>query len=268
MPDLLSKVNDQENAFFSGFNNYAQQKQFAATLDPARSFIRLYSPYKNKIIGGSRVQRITTDDNWKQETGNAGDSKTYTIDYDYTDVEKNPVNQTLDTVSTGVMEYEPFNGEDENPMRQPVYIDQHIKMAPDNHLYVETPFNESLFPAPNLVYSKVRITSNKTDLHVPGTGYREMEYYTAKDYPVATDLTGLGSNNEKKTNFLAAFAMSILGLSEFHDYVTLSQGASITLNDMHGKQKAVSNYNSNGALISSEQFEYSVRENAEPDKPQ
>jgi hypothetical protein len=260
MSGLQQKVSNQITAFSQGFNSYAQSSpnKFASMLDPSKSFIRLYSPYKNKIIGGSRVRKIITDDNWKQETGNASDSKTYTIDYDYTNIEKNPITGLIDTISSGVMEYEPFNGQDENPMRQPVYIDQHIKMAPDNHLYIETPFNESLFPASNLTYAKVRVTSNKTDLHVPGQGYQEMEYYTAKEYPVSSDITDLGSNHEKKTNFLAAFAMSILGISEFHDYVTLSQGATITLNDMHGKQKATRNYNSNGALISSEQFEYSL----------
>lgn len=261
LSDLNDKVGDQINAFMRGFNEYAQIKGFASSLDTTRSFIRLYSPYKKKIIGGSRVHRVITDDNWKAQTQNTSASKSYTIDYDYTDIEKNPVTGLPDTVSSGVVEYEPFNGQDENPMRQPIFINQHIKMAPDNMLYTETPFNESLFPATNLTYSKVTITSNKTDLPVPTTGHQEMEFYTAKDYPVQSSITDLGSNHEKKTNFLASFVMSIFGLNEFHDYVTLSQGASITLNDMHGKQKATRNYNSNGSLISSEQSLYSLGQN-------
>ncbi|MCK9210123.1 MAG: hypothetical protein M0P61_04720 [Ignavibacteriaceae bacterium] len=256
----FGQVHNQVNAFVNGFNNYAAlpPQQFAASLVALKSFFRLFSPAKNKIIGGSRVRQIVSDDNWSQETGTASESKSYTIDYDYTNIEKNPVTSQPDTVSSGVMEYEPFNGQDENPMRHPEFIDQHIKMAPDNRLYVETPFNESLFPASNLIYGKVKVTSNKTDLNVPGQGYQEIESFTAKDYPVSDGKTDLGNNHEQKTNPIAAFAMSIFGISEFHDYITLSQGFSIILNDMHGKQKATRNYNSNGALISSEQFEYKV----------
>ena len=256
----FGQVQNQVNAFVNGFNNYAAlpPQQFAATLEPSKSFIRLFSPAKNKIIGGSRIRQIVTNDNWSQETGAASESKSYTIDYDYTDTEKNPVTGQLDIISSGVMEYEPFNGQDENPMRYPQFIDQHIKMAPDNRLYIETPYNESLFPASNLIYSKVKVTSNKSDLNVPGQGHQEIESFTAKDYPVLTANSDLGNNYEQKTNPVAAFAMSLFGISEFHDYITLSQGFSIVLNDMHGKQKATKNYNSQGALISSEQFEYKV----------
>ena len=258
MGDLMSKVHQQTQAFIMGFNNYAESQQFAQTLVLNKSFLRLYSPFKNKITGGSRVHRIISDNNWNQETGAASESKQYTIDYEYNRQENNPVTGSSETVSSGVMEYEPFNGQDENPMRTPVFINQYIRMAPDNRMYVETPFNESLFPASNLTYDRVKITSNKTNLAVPSAGYQVIESYTAKDFPVFTDITNLGDNHEKKTNFLAAFAMSILGVSEFHDYITLSQGSSITLNDMHGKQKATYNYNSKGALVSSESFEYSL----------
>lgn len=259
--DLNKKVGNQIRAFAMGFNAYAQDKEFAATLIPGKSFLRLYSPGKNKIMGGCRVRRITTDDNWGTLTGGASPRKTYTIDYDYTDIETSPVTGEPVTVSTGVVEYEPFNGQDVNPMRSPVFIDQHIKMAPDNRLFVETPFNESLFPAPNLTYAKVRVTSNKTDLNVPGTGYQEMEYFTAREFPVLTDMTDLGDNHEDKTHWLQALAMSVTGTTEFHDYLTLSQGFAITLNDMHGKQKANRNFNARGSLVSSEQYEYSIGKN-------
>ncbi|MDF1612334.1 hypothetical protein [Stygiobacter electus] len=259
----FGQVHNQVNAFINGFNNYAAlpPQEFASSMISSKSFFRLYSPDKNKIIGGSRVRRIITEDNWSQETDGSSSDKQYTIDYVYTENEKNPVTNQMETISSGVMEYEPFNGQDENPLRHPEFIDQHIKMAPDNRLYVETPFNESLFPASNLIYSKVKIISNKTDLNVPGQGYQEIESFTAKDYPVSNGKTDLGNNHEQKTNPVAAFAMSIFGISEFHDYITLSQGFSIILNDMHGKQKATRNYNGNGALISSEQFEYKIAGN-------
>jgi uncharacterized repeat protein (TIGR01451 family) len=258
LSDLNAKVSDQITAFFSGFNDYAQSEQFAKELVLANSYIRLCSPNKSKIMGGTRVKRVITDDDWYKQSGNSSEGKVYTIDYDYTHIERNSVTGLPDTVSSGVMEYEPSNGQDENPIKQPVFINQQIKMAPDNELFVEKPFNEALFPASNLTYSKVRVTSNRTHLQVPGVGFQELEFFTAKDYPISSDITDLGDNHEKKTNFLAAFAMSVLGVAEFHDYLTLSQGAVIRLNDMHGKPRATKNYNATGSLISSESFEYSL----------
>ncbi len=258
LSDLNQRVGDQFSAFFKGFNSYALLKNFAATFTPTQSIIRLFAPTRNKVIGGSRTKRVLTSDDWNAQSGQSGQTKTYTTDYEYTRTERDPVTGKDVLISSGVMEYEPFMGQDENMMREPVFIDQHIKMAPDNRLYIEKPYNENLFPAPNLIYSKVRVVANKTSLKVPGSGYQEYESFTARDYPVRSSLTPLGDNHEKKTSFLASFAMSILGISEAHDYVTLSQGAVITLNDMHGKQRSTRNYNSNNALVSSETLEYAI----------
>lgn len=254
--DLEQQVNEQTQAFFQGFNKWASEKKHASEIALNKSFIRLYSPDLNKIIGGSRVKTIITNDNWFQSTSTASVDKSYSIDYEYTDVVKNPVTGQDQVISSGVMEFEPPNGGDENPLRQPDFYNQHIKMAPDNNLYVVSPYNEFLFPAQNLIYSKVKVASNKTQLDVPGTGYQEYEFVTAKDYPVQTDRTTLGDNHQKMTSFLEGLTMSILGMGEFHDYVTLSQGFSITNNDMHGKQLSVKNFNSQGSLVSSEESEY------------
>lgn len=260
--DLQSKVSDQITAFTHGFNNYARDKNFANNVARNKSFIRLYSPNQDKIIGGSRVKTIITNDNWNQMTSGYGGpvpaSKRYTIDYEYTDVLKNPVTNQNQTISSGVAEYEPFIGGDENPLHQPSFYDEQIKLAPDNNLYVDLPYNESLFPAANLNYSKVKVTSNKTTLQVPGTGYQVHEFFTAKDYPIRTDNTAIGDNFEKKTSFLQSLTSSLLGIGEFHDYVTVSQGFSIVRNDMHGKTKSTKNFNSQGTLVSSEEYEYAL----------
>lgn len=265
MGDLNSRVSDQVTAFRDGFNNYAKSGNFANKVPLNKSFIRLCSPDQNKVIGGSRVKQIITTDNWNQLTagynGQHPLSKDYTIDYEYTDVIKNPITNQNQVISSGVTEYEPMVGGDENPLRQPAFYDQHIKMAPDNNLYVDLPYNESLYPGPNLIYSKVKVVSNKTNLQVPGTGYQEHEFFTAKDYPVKTDHTEIGDNFEKKTSMLQGLTFSILGIGEFHDYVTLSQGFSIVLNDMHGKTKSTKNYNSQNSLVSSEEFDYAQNKN-------
>ncbi len=117
-------------------------------------------------------------------------------------------------------------------------------------MYVDYPYGESFYPAANLVYSKVRVIANKTQAKVPGSGYQVYKFYTAKDYPVITDRTTLGDNQQKKTSFLEGLTMSLLGMGMFHDYVTLSQGFSYTGNDMHGKEQSTENYNSQGALVS------------------
>ncbi|MDR3697048.1 hypothetical protein [Mucilaginibacter sp.] len=260
--DLQSKVSDQITAFTHGFNNYARTNNFANYVALNKSFIRLYSPNLDKIIGGSRVKTIITDDNWNQLTSGYGGphpaSKRYTIDYDYTDVIKSPVTNQDQVISSGVTEYEPFIGGDENPLHQPSFYDEQIKLAPDNNLYVDLPYNESLFPGANLNYSKVKVTSNKTTLQVPGAGYQVHEFFTAKDYPIRTDNTEIGDNFEKKTSLLQGLTSSLLGVGEFHDYITVSQGFSIVRNDMHGKAKSTKNYNSQGTLVSGEEYEYAL----------
>ncbi len=263
--DLKNKVHEQTSAFSEGFNKYARARNFANNVSLNKSFIRLYSPDQNKIIGGSRVKRVITNDNWNQLTSGYGaplpENKISTIDYDYTDSIKNPVTNKNRLVSSGVTEYEPFNGGDENPLHLPSFYDQQIKMAPDNNLYVELPYNESLYPGANLIYSKVKVTSNITAKKIPGTGYQIHEFYTAKDFPVKTDNTEIGDNFEKKTSMLQGLTTSILGIGEFHDFVTLSQGFSIVLNDMHGKTKSTKNFNSQGTLVSSEEFDYALNKN-------
>lgn len=263
--DLSSEVADQKAAFRQGFNFYAKERNLANNVALKKSFIRLYSPDQNKIIGGSRVKTIVTNDNWKSMTLAYGtptpESKKYTIDYEYSETIKNPVTNGDSVISSGVVEYEPANGGDENPLHLPSYYEQHIKMAPDNNLFVELPYNESLYPGTNLIYSKVKVISNKTLENIPGTGYQVSEFFTAKDYPVQSDHTEIGENWEMKTSMLQGMLTSMLGVSEFHDFVTLSQGFSVILNDMHGKTKCTKNYNSQGTLVSSEEFEYGLAKN-------
>jgi len=99
-------------------------------------------------------------------------------------------------------------------MRAPVFINQYIRMAPDNRMYVETPFNESLFPASNLTYDRVKITSNKTNLAVLLQVTRLLRAIPRKIIRINRHYK-IGRQPEKKTNFLAAFAMSVLGVPSF-----------------------------------------------------
>ncbi|MFB9844041.1 RHS repeat domain-containing protein [Mucilaginibacter ginsenosidivorans] len=230
------------------FYKKAQRKNFAADIQLNRSFVRLAQPGGRKLGGGLRVKKIRISDNWHTMSGNTGADAAYGQAYDYT--------TTLDDgtrISSGVAAYEPSVGNDENAMKQPVPYKQDIKGTVDNFFDLEKPFGESLFPAPSVGYSKVTVT----DLDKDGdpdptlrTGYTVSEYYTARDFPVQVTNTPIDPHHPKHINDFA-----FLGSTSI-DELTLAQGYSIIVNDMHGKEKRVATYNNAGAELSSTLYEY------------
>jgi hypothetical protein len=71
---------------------------------------------------------------------------------------------------------------------------------------------------------------------VPLTGQTVYEYYTAKDFPVVTDETQMNPHHHSKPPAIPPFPSPMSCNLEF---MKVSQGYSIQLNDMHGKQKAI-----------------------------
>jgi len=141
-----------------------------------------------------------------------------------------PVEQNI---SSGVAVYEPFIGNEENPLRQPMNYSDDRKFAPDNAYFQETPYGESFFPSPSVGYSQVRVANlSRTDVSRTATGHIIHEFYTAKDFPVKIKSPKL---DVKKVN--TGLLGQILGIAVI-DHKTLSQSHSIELNDMHGKAKA------------------------------
>ncbi len=199
--------------------------------DPGTSWARLQTPDGFKQGGGSRVWRVQMDDNLNSMTGES--SQSYGQVYDYTTRVKGADGVTR-SISSGVAAYEPILGGDENALKQIVefQVDRR-KRFPDDAYYIETPFCEFAFPAPQVVYSQVTIKSLPRDGVVRrATGATVQEFYTAKDYPTITQHTDLEpfaqGPDEKGFNLL----------NQFRDYVTLTQGYLAIINNMHGVMKS------------------------------
>lgn len=227
------------------------QKKLGRWIKTDKSWIKLKSPTQSKQGGGSRVKQITLTDNWNDMT-TSGDYSTasYIQEYEYTTYGDNN-----EIISSGVAAYEPIVGGDENALKSPVYFgNDKALLAPSNRFYMEEPFGETFYPAPVVGYSKVKVKSSipaEIGINKHANGYVENEFYTAKDYPVRTYRTD-PNDQEKKSGFLAQF----LSLNVKH-YMTVSQGFSVVLNDMHGKPKSVKVYaEGKTAPISGVQYYY------------
>jgi hypothetical protein len=201
------------------------------------SIIRLNSP-TIKEGGGHRVKQITISDEWATMGG--AESYTYGQKYFYT----NP-----DGTSSGVAQYEPTTGGEENPFREGVRYSSDRIIFKDNYYFTEKPIGESIFPAPKVGYSRVKvvnIANEQVTTHAAGTQVHE--FYTAKDYPIDVNHTSIGKVNLSDVDKVLKF----LGVKNYFQ-PGFTQGYSITLNDMHGKPKSSATYSafadvdSNGA---------------------
>ncbi len=256
IPSVLEQMSNQREAFHKGVNKYCKTQNFCKYINPEKSFIRLYSPDQFKLAGGSRAFKVSIDDNWDEIAGNTESGKSYSTLYLYTTEKNDSVN-----ISSGVAEYEPMLGGDQIPLKQPIRFEDVKKSAPDTQYYVETPYNESLFPAPQITYSKVTQISNPSNeisnpnkKEVGKTGKIVNEFFTAKDFPVWVDFTGIDMVRDKSGYNPAQ--NPFIALDAQHDYVMASQGFSIVLNNMSGLAKATWVYNENGDRVSGEVSEY------------
>ena len=195
-----------------------------------KSWIRLNSPGFKKLGGGSRVKQIIISDEWALMTDSMENSFEYGQNFSYRDSLKH---------STGVASYEPQLGGDENSLKQPVFFDQKNVLAPDNKFYQEKPIGECFYPNPTVGYARVTVTSLKH----PGvtrhaTGKVVHEFYTAKDFPVISTATPIDLQRDRTD---PASLSKFFDIDE-RDYLTVSQGFCVELNDMHGKVKRESVY--------------------------
>ena len=233
---------------FTGFDATMYVVGGGQNFIPDHSWIRLNKPTYQKLGGGTRVSEIDIADNWAN-MANGQSSYTYGQTYNYTTALA--VNGQTKTISSGVATYEPLQGGDENPLRTPLPYSQQEMLAPNNEFYTETPLGESLYPSPGVVYGKVTVTN----LQHPGTertstGKTVNEFYTAYDFPVINKWTDL-DNIRVKPNAIA----SLLSFST-QDFTTASQGFSVEVNDMPGKEKGQEVYDQNGSEISSVHYYY------------
>lgn len=237
------------------FYQKAQRRKYASQVYLDKSFVRITKADGFKLGGGARVKKIQISDSWQSMTGNtAAPAGAYGQAYDYTTTEDGR------TISSGVASYEPSIGNDENPLKQPVFYIEHIKGALDNFFDLEEPFGESFFPAPSVIYGKVTVhdldASGNPDA-IQATGYIVNEYYTAKDFPVQVHVLPIKSYENKPASTFNLFGGNSI------DELCVSQGYSIDVNDMAGKLKANRIFNQSGSEISSSVYYY----NTDPANP-
>ncbi|MDI3321390.1 hypothetical protein [Pinibacter soli] len=222
---------------FSKFEAVAANNGWCKEVFLGNSFVRLDEPTLKRYGGGSRVKRIEIFDSWNKMTAGQQQDASYGQEYMYTTSQI--VNGVAATVSSGVACYEPQIGGDENPFRIAKELSEKTNLlAPVNLMYSEEPIGESFFPAPMVGYSKVRTRTIHSN-NKSANGWSETEFYTSKDFPTAVEMTPLDGSGKKP------FRSSPLGQFlkiESRQYMNLSQGFKVELNDMNGKMKSQASY--------------------------
>jgi hypothetical protein len=239
---LLGMLTSLRDAFTDPVNAFRKDGKARHT-DLTKCFVRLNDPDGFKYGGGYRVKTVTLKDNWNAMTGQF--TATYGQNYDYTTTEN--FNGSVRKISSGVASYEPSIGGEENPFQTIIQVQDNLPAGPSSFGAVEMPVLDAFFPSASVGYSKVTVTSVKTDTSSAkktrsGIGKQVTEFYTAKDYPVSYRYTPFDPSSIKEFHQASTFAF-------FHkysyDFKAQSQGFLIANNDMHGKMKSQSSYSEN-----------------------
>lgn len=246
---LVNVMGDMVN-IVRGIDGDMRDREVGETIDLQKSWVRLSNPNMKKLGGGCRVKQITYDDNWNHITN--GNTMTYGTVYDYTMEVKE--GNDIKIISSGVAAWEPEIGADENPFKLPVKYSHSNPLAPSNNFFVMEPLSEAFYPSAQIGYRKVSvrpIVSNTTNYRT-APGYSVYEYNTAYDYPV------IAWNTYKDNSKKHTFKMPGVGIiPKFtYDLKTASQGFLVELNDMHGKQKCITDYNSEGGVVQKTSYKY------------
>jgi hypothetical protein len=248
---------------FKGEDAFLISEGYFRELDLNKSWVRMNSPFKKKMGGGSRVKSITLTDNWKNLSDNSnGFDQDYIYEYKYTKQESYSVNNVeyKREVSSGVAAYEPLAGSEENPFKLPLYSSQRKGLLAQQSQVEDGPLGESFYPSPLVGYSSVTvITKGKVGTNnYTSSNIAVHEFYTAADFPVIFKQTEI---HAEKIN--PPF-VNIMLLSLFLEKIAVSQGYYIELNDMHGKPKSIKKYqldrnNLNPKLVESTEYYYKTK---------
>ena len=239
----------QLGQFITGFNVSMKIQGYGKLFVKNKSWIRLMDADYKKLGGGSRVKKVAMSDEWGELV--AGESS-YEYGQEYNYEKEVPINGVMTSISSGVATYEPSVGGDENPFRQPIFMEKKQILAPDNRNYVEEPLGESFFPGASIGYSVRDI--KRTGVTKNATGKVVHTFATAKEYP--TIVTRTDVTPKKNT---PARVLKFLKLRNV-DLLSVSQGFKVELNDMHGKTSGQKVY-AEGKLepISSTQYIYKTQ---------
>lgn len=248
---LLNALVDVVSNFvqaIKGENQWLLDKGKCETALLSKSWIRLINPDEKKLGGGCRVKSIQMVDEWDAMTDNQMSKADYGQEYFYDE------SGTGNGASSGVASYEPQIGGDENPWKQPIFTHEKNVLAPDNEHYMEEPFGETMFPGASVGYGKVTVRNlSRPDVARHATGKVVHEFFTAKDFPVIVEKTGIDPIQHKTD----PFSLTSLFYIRSKDFMTASQGFYVELNDMHGKPRKQSVYQESGTEpITSVEYKY------------
>jgi hypothetical protein len=232
-----------------GSNGYLKSQYYCSRIIPEKSFIRLLNPNGKKLGGGLRVKKIEISDEFSEMvSGNM--TQSYGQEYDYTTIDES----SNEVISSGVAAWEPGIGSDENPFSLPIWFgDKNEKLLlPDDKGFLVGPVGQEFYPTPTVGYSKVTVKNLSNENIVRhATGKVVNEFYTAKDFPTISTSTTIDVKPRRTNRLLKLFKINV------RDFMTVSQGHSIELNDMHGKQKAMWVYQENNPeYISGVEYKY------------
>ena len=231
MISQLTNITD----LITGFDGRARTAGWARYADLNRSFVRLNCPILKKYGGGLRVKSVLIYDNWNAMTGKK--EAVYGQTYDYTT--RQTINGVSSVISSGVASWEPNVGAEENPFHLPIeYVDRVSILAPAATLYSEEPLGETFYPSASIGYSNVRVRSIHSDKTRSANGYAETSFFTTYDFPTTWDWSMMDNNTKKRykpflSNFLRINAKN---------YLSISQGFKVELNDMNGKMRREATY--------------------------
>ncbi|SDH43051.1 DUF5977 domain-containing protein [Chitinophaga filiformis] len=230
---LMSQVDNVNNMLLT-FETATRIKKWARNVDLTRSYARLNNPYYKKYGGGLRVKKVVIYDYWNKMTKQK--ESVYGQEYQYTTTRN--VNGKKEVISSGVASYEPIIGGEENPWKVPVEYNLQVStLTPVDRGYTELPFGEGFFPAPSVGYSKVRVRTIHADKTRSANGYEETCFYTGYDFPTLTDVSNLGDNKKRFKPLLS----NLLHINA-RNFLALSQGFKVELNDMTGKIRSQASY--------------------------
>ncbi|MDY8138494.1 thrombospondin type 3 repeat-containing protein [Aquimarina sp. 2201CG5-10] len=247
---------------FTGPNAKLRSNQYlcAQRFVPEKSWIRLSTPKKYKLGGGTRIKKLVMKDQWNKmvDPTISDDDQRYLKEYGQT------YDYTLgDGSSSGVATYEP-NMSKENPFVEPFYNKGERLIAPREVSYVEKPFGESFFPGATVTYSMITVSNlAREGITKHATGKVVTEHFTSKDYPTIVDYTDIDSPDNFASNqneFLQNLIKGLFGQPvETKNEFALSQGFVVHTNDMNGKMRFQKVYAENQEKpISSVEYKYST----------
>ncbi|MFZ6052360.1 hypothetical protein [Halocola ammonii] len=207
--------------------------------DPAHSYFRI-PVLRQKRGGGIRVKRLLMYDDG---TRTDGQPVVYGSEYEYKSTRK--VNGEY--VSSGVATNEPQSIREENILVGFLSrFNQNFlqkAVAGRDKRQSEGPIGGAAMPGPSVGYSRVvvkNIHSGKTN-----TGYKVLEFNTAKDYPFKFESTDV----VEETQYIP-IPTGIVNIFKNKSWAT--QGFNFYQNNMHGQVKSMANYAGDYSLIHEE----------------